>query len=90
MAYIHLPIDEALASKWERGAERYGTEFVGHPLEELDEELLDAINYVREAERQGWYMGGMDGSLRRLRDLVRGVYHQTPSAPGREGACPAT
>ncbi|MGA3026957.1 MAG: hypothetical protein ABSF98_19545 [Bryobacteraceae bacterium] len=41
---IHLPIEEARAAKWRRGREQYGPFFIGHPLEELDEELLDAMN----------------------------------------------
>ena len=41
---IHLPIEEARAAKWRRGREQYGPVFIGHPLEELDEELLDAMN----------------------------------------------
>jgi hypothetical protein len=39
---IHLPIEEARAAKWRRGRESYGPLSIGHPLEELDEELLDA------------------------------------------------
>lgn len=39
---IHIPIEDARAAKWRRGREQYGPVFIGHPLEELDEELLDA------------------------------------------------
>jgi hypothetical protein len=35
-------IDAARAVKWRRGRRKYGGGFRGHPLEELDEELLDA------------------------------------------------
>lgn len=34
------------SAKWRRGREQYGPVFIGHPLEELDEELLDAMNYA--------------------------------------------
>ena len=46
---IHLPIEEARKAKWRRGREQYGPVFIGQPLEELDEELLDAMNYAEEA-----------------------------------------
>ncbi len=48
-----LSIDEARREKWRVGREKYGRQFVGDPLEELDSELIDAMNYVDEAERQG-------------------------------------
>jgi len=41
-----------------RGREQYGPVFSGHPLEELDEELLDAINYAEEAARHGFRWQG--------------------------------
>ena len=81
MDYIESSTDEALKAKWARGAERYGSKFVGHPLKELDEELLDAINYVAEAERQGWLMQDMAETLRSMREWVRRVYLRTPEAP---------
>ena len=56
---IHLPIEEARAAKWRRGREQYGPVFIGHPLEELDEELLDAMNYAEEAARRGFPMAGI-------------------------------
>lgn len=78
--YINLETDTALREKWARGAEQYGQEFVGHPLVELDEELLDAINYVEEAKRQGWKMGNMPQVLRALRATVQAVYVSAPVA----------
>ncbi len=49
-----LSIEVARAEKWERGQKKYGPVFIGHPLEQLDDELLDAMNYVEEAHRQGY------------------------------------
>jgi len=71
---IDLPIARALLVKWQRGRERYGPVFVGHPLEELDEELLDAMNYAEEAARWGFPMAGIAEDLRRLCERTRAVY----------------
>lgn len=71
---IHLPIESALAAKWRRGREQYGPVFIGHPLEELDEELLDAMNYAEEAARQGFPMAGIGADLQRLCKRIRAIY----------------
>ncbi len=71
---IHLPIEAARAAKWRRGREQYGPVFIGHPLEELDEELLDAMNYAEEAARRGLPMAGIAEDLRRLCERIRAVY----------------
>jgi hypothetical protein len=68
---IDLPTDEARAIKWQRGREKYGPDFVGDPLEELDAELLDAINYAEEAARRGVKMGLVTSWLEVLRCEVR-------------------
>lgn len=66
-----LDIDAAKAEKWARGREKYGPVFVGHPLEQLDDELIDAMNYCEEAERRGYPMEEISKALRRLCMLVR-------------------
>ncbi len=71
---IHLPIEEARAVKWHRGRELYGPTFVGHPLRELDEELLDAMNYAEEAARQGFPMEGIVEDLRSLCEQIRAIH----------------
>ena len=71
---IHLPIEEARAAKWRRGRQQYGPVFIGHPLEELDEELLDAINYAEEAARRGFPMAGIAEDLRHLTERIRAIY----------------
>jgi len=71
---IHLPIEEARAAKWRRGREKYGPVFIGDPLEELDEELLDAMNYAEEAARWGFPMAGVGEDLRRLCERIRAIY----------------
>lgn len=64
---IDLPIHVARMRKWEEGRKKYGPVFVGHPLEQFDFEMLDALNYIDEAGRQGY-------SQERL-ELVRGLIH---------------
>ena len=71
---IQLSIEEARAAKWRRGRELYGPVFIGHPLEELDEELLDAMNYAEEAARWGFPMSGVGEDLRDLCERIRAIY----------------
>ena len=46
---IDMPIGAARAEKWRAGREKFGPMFVGHPLEELHDELIDAMNYTTAA-----------------------------------------
>jgi len=71
---IRLPIEQARLAKWRRGREQHGPVFIGHPLEELDEELLDAMNYAEEAARQGFPMAGIGEDLRLLCERIRAIY----------------
>lgn len=71
---IDLSIPEARAAKMAAGREKYGPEFVGDPLEELDSELIDAMNYCAEAEGRGVYLPGMQDALRALCVQVRGAH----------------
>ena len=59
MTGLHnVPLVEALAVKWDKGVEEVRgdkKEWVGGPpMEEAYEEILDMINYTREAYRQGY------------------------------------
>jgi len=45
---IELPTTRAIAERWRKGRLVHGTKFVGDPLNEWYEELIDAINYVDE------------------------------------------
>jgi hypothetical protein len=87
MKLIDLPIGEARAVKWRQGRERYGPVFIGHPLEELHEELLDAMNYAEEAARRGFrWLHSRD--LRQLCERTRAIYRAVEGvpqdAPGRQ------
>lgn len=50
------PWEELCKERWDRGRPNYRsdetTPFVGDPIVELMEELLDALNYCREAQGQ--------------------------------------
>jgi len=54
---IRLPIEAARREKWRIGRAKYGPKFVGHPLEEFDSEMIDALNYLDEAESCGFDAG---------------------------------
>jgi hypothetical protein len=84
---IHLPIEEARAAKWRRGRDQYGPVFIGHPLEELDEELSDAMNYAEETARRGFPMVGIAEDLWRLCERIRAIYRAAPGivAKGQSG-----
>jgi hypothetical protein len=71
---IHLPIEQARAAKWRRGRQQYGPVFIGHPLEQLDEELLDAMNHAEEAERLAFPMAGLGEDLHRLCERIRAIH----------------
>lgn len=75
MKLIEMPIDQARAVKWREGRKRYGgPAFVGDPLEELDGELLDGMNYAEEAARRGYDMAGISEALRDLCERTRALY----------------
>ena len=82
---IHLPIEEARAAKWRRGREQYGPVFIGHPLEELDEELLDAMNNAEEAARRGFPMVGIPEDLRHLCERIRAIYRAAAGIVATDG-----
>jgi hypothetical protein len=51
-----MPIQEAVSHKFEAGRAEYrkpGEPFVGDPLLELFDELLDSYSYCKEAEKSG-------------------------------------
>ena len=58
MKFFNLPLEAALDSKWQLGKDSIrenGEGWVGNPpMEEAYEEILDLINYIREAQRQGY------------------------------------
>jgi hypothetical protein len=71
---IDIELDRALSLKDHVGRQTYrpeGGAFIGEPMPELFEELLDAIIYAREARRQGHQLPGVVEELRGLAERVR-------------------
>lgn len=82
---IDLPITDACREKWTAGRRKYGPVFVGHPLVELDFELIDALNYEEEATRRGYQMGVMRETLLALRRKNQDIYrNQKPRTKPQE------
>jgi hypothetical protein len=74
MRLIDLPTDQAKKKKWAEGQKKYGPTFVGDPLEQLDSELIDALNDIDEAERRGISLPGFADNIRDMRDRVRKIF----------------
>jgi hypothetical protein len=70
---IRLSIEEARAAKWRRGRERHGPVFIWYPLEELDEELLDAMNCAEETAQRASPMVGIPEDLREGCKRIRAI-----------------
>lgn len=68
--YIDMDFDEALTAKWESGRRFHRkndeSEFVGDPVEELFQELLDATSYVNKIEASGPRLQGFRTVLRNM------------------------
>jgi len=62
----NLSIEEAKKEKWRLGQIKYGPEFIGHPLEQLDDELIDAMNYCDVASRWGYDVEFIHNLLKQL------------------------
>ena len=73
---IDLSLDEGRLIKWKIGRETYGPVFVGHPLEQLNDEILDAYNYCEEARRWGYDLGNAEAFLRVMHRRVKDAYQR--------------
>ena len=86
MDLVKVPILDACAFRWEQGRKEYrkaDEPFQGDPMLELHAELLDAINYLNEAERQGVKVEGIRHVT--LQALVQTRWHLRPGPPqGRD------
>lgn len=79
--FLEMGIGEARREKWDLGRLKYGPVFKTNPLIELDEELLDSMNYVEEAARQGYPVDGLFAKFYNLcvevREIIRGFDSKT-------------
>lgn len=74
---IDMPFDVARAEKFKIGRAEHGPKFLNDPVEEIDMELIDAVNYAEEAIRQGYDVERMNNIIDRLKEvdcLVRAMY----------------
>jgi hypothetical protein len=75
MNLIDMTIENARRIKYIVGREKYGSDaFIGHPVEELHDELIDAANYIEEAEKRGYEMGDLAERVREMTERVRAIY----------------
>lgn len=77
MKLIEMPIEEACRAKWDAGQKVYGKVFVGHPLEQLDAEFVDALNYIEEGTRWGFDFGDMKERITEMREYNRKMYQKS-------------
>lgn len=71
---LNLETGAARARKWEAGRAQFGPgPFVGDPLDELDDELIDAMNYAAVGATAGLPLEGILADLQGLRDRVRAL-----------------
>lgn len=79
---IDKSIEIAMAIKWRAGQVKYGTEFVGNPLEQADGELIDTLNYLKVAvEKRIIYpseYARMERKTRKLTEEIRAMFHERP------------
>ena len=74
---IVLPFDQARAEKFKIGRAEHGPVFRRNPIEEIDLELIDAVNYAEEAIRQGFDREALETIIARLKEvdaMVRTLY----------------
>jgi hypothetical protein len=62
--------DIARMRKWKQGREQYGPTFVGNPVVEFYDEMVDSGNYLEEMARQGSLL---PEDLTVLDDMVRAI-----------------
>ena len=75
MDLIEMPIEQARCMKYTVGRLKYGGEqFVGDPLAELHDELIDAMNYCSEAISRGYQMGAMMAQLETICERVKAIW----------------
>lgn len=78
--YIKMSPLEDQSTKWRNGQTKHGVEFKDHPLEELYEEILDALNYTDEAQRQRKITPSdqqlLTAMLTGIKLFVRGKYYE--------------
>jgi hypothetical protein len=73
-----LSLDEACEKKFQIGRAEHGPVFLRNPIEEIDMELIDGVNYAREAIRQGYDAQALEiiiSKLKEVDNMVRQLYN---------------
>jgi hypothetical protein len=72
---VTMSIDQAMATKWAAGRATYsdGPWAGEHPLYEALAEVTDLLNYLDEAERQGYDLSDLQAIAANLWYKVRGA-----------------
>lgn len=74
---IDMPFDVARSEKFKVGRAEHGPVFLRNPVEEIDMELIDAVNYAEEAIRQGYDKDTLETIISKLKavdGMVRSLY----------------
>jgi len=74
---INMPFETACLEKFKVGRAEHGPVFLNNPVEEIDMELVDAVNYALEAIKQGYDKARMEiivSKLKEVDSLVRELY----------------
>lgn len=67
--------------KWREGREKYGPVFIGHPVKEAYEELLDLGNYFEQCARDNCLL---PDDINALDDMVRAIVLRLAEAVARK------
>jgi hypothetical protein len=74
---IDRSFDDACDQKFQIGRAEHGPVFLNNPLEEIDMELIDAVNYSNEGIRRGYDSEALQVIIAKLKEvdaLVRELY----------------
>lgn len=66
---IDMPFDAARYEKFKIGRAEHGPVFLRNPIEEIDMELIDAVNYAKEAIRQGYDRDALEHIINKLKEV---------------------
>ena len=67
--FIELSFDVACERKFQIGRAEHGPVFLNNPLEEIDLELIDAVNYAEEGIKQGYPKEELERIIIKLKEV---------------------
>ena len=66
---IDVSFDQACDEKFRIGRAEHGPVFLRNPIEEIDMELIDGVNYAKEAIRQGYDRDALEHIINKLKEV---------------------